>query len=440
LETSQASVPGRVWKATALQVVGRAWSALCTLGVLYLASAELDGAGFGRFTFYLAVFSWLDTLATLGTGAVSVQRTAGHPERVRPVLAAARRVRLAAGLVGIALVGGGAFAFREPGAGWILLASLYPLTHALELTVIPLLNRIAWGLPVAARAVSSVMQLVNVAVLVQAGGREPAAYLLAVALGSASGNVILHLAARRHLPPADAAPREPVLEFLRAALPLGLSAICAQTYFYVDNVYIRAIEGDVALGHYNVAVRFMAWTIMLAQYVTHTSLPWLTRRHQAGALGPAVDRLGPPLFALAGLGAGALAPWSAHLLSLFGQEFTAAAPSLGWLFAAAAVIYAGALFGTANVALGNRMVALLWISAGGVALNCAGNAWAVPRFGIEGAAAATFATELFVALAHASVLARSGAWRPGSRALAWAGGPIGFALGWWLSSALPGSA
>jgi hypothetical protein len=41
-------------------------------------------------------------------------------------LAATRRIRFAMGVAGFVLVGGGAIAFGEPGAGWILLASLYP--------------------------------------------------------------------------------------------------------------------------------------------------------------------------------------------------------------------------------------------------------------------------------------------------------------------------
>ena len=69
-------------------------------------SAESNGAlapaAFGRFTFYLAVFAWLDALANLGTGPVAVQRTAGRPERIAPVLAAARRISVRAGLIGFA--------------------------------------------------------------------------------------------------------------------------------------------------------------------------------------------------------------------------------------------------------------------------------------------------------------------------------------------------
>jgi O-antigen/teichoic acid export membrane protein len=348
LDTSTRTVPRRVYRGTALQAAGRTWGAVCTLGILFLTERALDPAGFGRFTFYLAVFAWLDALANLGTGAVTVQRTAGRPERVGPVLAAARRIRVGAGLLGVVLVGGVAFATEEPGALWILLASLYPVTHALELSITPLKNRIAWGLPVAIRSVASGLQLGFVALLALAAGEgaepasgRPAAFLLAVALGSTLGNVLLHLAARRHLPEhsshpsqrvtplagaSTGEPAETVRSLLRASLPLGLSALCAQTYFHLDTLFVRAFEGEAALGPYNVAVRLMSWTNMLAQYVTLTALPWLTQRHLAGQLGPAVDSLGPPLLMLAGVAAGALAPHSEAVLGIFGPGFEAARP------------------------------------------------------------------------------------------------------------------
>ena len=434
------NAPRRVWGATLLQALGRLWGAGCTLTLLWLAADALPLAGFGRFTFYLAAFAWLDSLANMGTGQVAVQWTAAARERTADVLATARRVRLAAGGLGLALVAGTAFAWDEPDAGWIVLAALYPITHALELSATVFQNRIAWGVPVAVRAAASGLSLAGVALLHARGEARPALYLVAVAAGSTLGNLLLHAASRGFLARDRRGVARPVAlgSFLRTALPLGLAGLCAQTYFYVDNLFIRALEGDTALGHYNVAVRFMSWSIMLAQYVTHTALPWLTRRHQAGQLGAAIDRLGPPLFALAGLATGLLAPWSELLLSIFGPEFTAAGASLRWLFAAAAVIYAGALFATAVVATGN-MLPMLWIAAGGVLLNVAGNALAVPAMGIEGAALVTFLTELFVALSAAWVLARSGAGPSAARAWSWAAGPLLFGLGWWLASLLGAS-
>jgi O-antigen/teichoic acid export membrane protein len=419
-----------VWGGTALQIIGRFWGAACTLAILKLADLRLEPAGFGRFTFYLAIFAWLDSLANLGTGPIAVQRSAGHPERLAAVLAGARRIRLGAGLVGVALVGGGAFLLGEPGAPWILVASLYPVTHALELSATVFRNRISWGVPVLARAVASALSLGAVALYFSRGGREPAAYLLAVAIGSACANLLLHLAARPHLPSSRGVAPERGL--LRAALPLGLSAICAQTYFYVDNVFVRAIAGEAELGRYNLAVRFMSWSIMLAQYASLTLLPWFTRRHIQGQLAPAVARVGPPLFAVAGFACGAAIPWTTQVLELFGAGYGTAGASLRWLLGAAVAIYAGAILLTALVATGNSR-ATLAIAAAGVALNVAGNAWAVPALGITGAGLTTFLTEAWVALAAAWALQRSGVALSRHGAWRWLAGPAAFALGGGLS-------
>ena len=439
MDTGSERVPGRVWSGTALQVLGRFFGAACTLGILWLSADALAPGDFGRLTFYLALFAWLDALATLGTGAVAVQRTAGRPERVGPVLAAARRIRVRAALVGVALVAVAVWVAEEPGAPWIVLAALYPISHAWELSITPFRNRIAWGVPVAIRSATSGLQLALVALLWRSGGTQPAIYLVAVALASTAGNLALHIVSRPYLvPPPHLRGREaappPERGLLRAALPLGLGAMCAQTYFYVDNVFIRALIGDEALGHYNVAVRLMSWSIMLALFVTATALPWLTQRHRAGALGPALGRVGPPLFALAGLGCGLFIPWTRELLELFRPGFGAAGPSLRWLLAAGLAVYAGATFATAVVASGD-MVSMLWVSAAGVILNAAGNAALVPAMGIEGAGLVTCLTEVFVALAAAGVLLRKGIGVGGAGR--WVPGVVLFGVAAWVSSLLP---
>jgi O-antigen/teichoic acid export membrane protein len=425
------AVPRRVWRGTLLLVVGRLWGSLCTFATLWLLARHLSPEGFGRYTFYLALFVLLDALADFGTGQVAVQRTAAHEDAVPEVLAAARRLRLATGLVGVVAVGGGALAFGEPAAGWILLASLYPVTHVAELSTVVFRNRIAWGVPVAMRAIAAATSLVFVLLLRATGDREPAHFLCAVAAGSALANGLLHLACRRHLP--QRAPENvPWLELLRASAPLGLAGLCQQAYFYADNLFVRALRGEEELGAYNVGVRILSVLIMVALYASQASLPWLAREHARGRLGQAVANLGQPLFLLAGIGAGLVAPWTREVLAIFGEHVTQAAPSLCWLLAAVAVIHAGACLTTALVAAG-RARSMLGIAAIALGLNLVGNALLVPRLGIEGAAIATLATEIAVALGAGLVLTRAGA-HAAHRAWGWIGGPLGFAAGWALSA------
>jgi len=436
-EEATGAVPRRIWSGTSMLVAGRVWGSACTLVALWMLARRLAPDDFGRYTFYLAVFALLDSLADLGTGHIAVQRTANEPLAIPAVLAATRRIRLRASLVGVALVGGGALVFDEPDAGWVLLASLYPVTHVLELSATVYKNKISWRVPVAMRAVASTLSLVFVVALLANDVLRPALFLCAVATGSAFANLGLHLAARRHLPPVPAGERRIAQGIFAAALPLGLSGLCAQTYFYVDNVFVRAIEGPEAVGVYNIGVRILGFSIMVALFASMAALPWFAREHAQGRLGSAIARLAQPLFALAGLGAGILFPWCEELLALFGPDFVAGGASLRWLLSAVCVIYLGAALMTAVVSTGKTR-SMLAITASGLAINLVGNALLVPRFGIEGAAAATLATETAVVIGAAIVLARIGV-RPfsGRRAALWLGGPVAFAIGAWVSSLLP---
>jgi O-antigen/teichoic acid export membrane protein len=431
------AVPRRVWRGTALLVAGRLYGSACTFATLWItAKRALSQEGFGRFTFYLAVFAVLDSLADFGTGQVAVQRTAAESSEVPRILAATRRIRLATGSFGVLLVGGGVLLFHEPGAAWILLASLYPVTHVFELSSTVFRNKIAWGVPVLMRAAASTMSLAFVLALVARGDTEPAHYLCAVAFGSAIANGMLHLASRKHLP-RERAEDVPILEVLRAAIPLGLAVLFQQAYFWADNVFVRAICGAEPLGGYNVGVRVMSMSIMVALFASQAALPWLAREHAAGRLTEAVTKLSQPLFALAGLGAGLLDPWAERILGIFGKGYENAGPSLRWLFAATAVIYAGSGLMTALVAAG-RTRSILAIAATGLATNLIANSVLVPTKGIVGAGIATLLTEGVVTIGANVALARMGV-RPfsGGRGLRWLAGPVLFAAGAWLSALAP---
>lgn len=434
--TSAPAMPRGIWSGTALQVVGRIWSASCTLAIFFVLSRHLSEPAFGRFTFYLAVFAWLDSFATLGTGQVAVQRTATDPDSIHAVLASARRIRILAGLLGVLLVGGWAFARGEHGAVWILIASFYPVTHALELPAVVFRNRISWRIPVLMRSLASAMGLGFVGLLLATGTAEPALYLLGIALGSTLANVLLYRASRPLLPPVTG-PITPAPGVFAAALPLGLSALCAQMYFYIDNLFVSVIAGEGPLGHYNVAVRFLSILIMIAQYVSLAALPWFSRCNADGTLGAALGRLAPASFAAACAVAGLLWPWTYELLELFRPGNGVASWSLRWLLLATTAIYAGSMLLTGVVATKDNR-AVLAVTAVALAVNVGANFWAVPRYGITGAGATTFVTEATVALGSAIALARGGVRMRGASPARWLAGPLLFAAALGFSTLVHG--
>jgi O-antigen/teichoic acid export membrane protein len=426
------SVPRRVWTGTALQIAGQLVQRGGTFVALVLLARHLTEAEFGRYTFYVGVFAFLDALTDFGTSQVAVQRTANDPWAVPGTLRVARRIRIAlasAGALGLALA---TWSRGEEGWIWIALAGLYPLSHALELSALVWRNEMDWRKPVLIRVSGSLVRLGLLVGLLALDVSSAALYVLGTALGSSLANFGLHFAARKELPRptiAVAAPRG----LLAQCAWLGAAGLCQQAYFYVDGLFVRAYCAPEALGHYNAGVRLLSFAIMVALYASVTSLPWLTRERAGagGGAGRAAAKLGAPLFALACCVAGLCWPHVGALLGwIYGEGYAAGAPAARWLLLAAVAVYAGSAFLNAVVARGETK-GFLAIAASALALNLALNAWAVPARGIEGAGLVTLATELWVALAALALLVKRGERPFAARAWLWIVGPLaGLALAW----------
>ncbi len=401
------SVPARVWSGTRWLVLGRLYGSLCTLIALWWIARVLDEEAFGRYGFYLSMFVVLDTLCDFGTGQYCVQRSSADDRELAGLLHAARRLRLLLASAGSLAITALAWAYGESGIGWVFLASLYPLTHALELSTVPLRNRIDWRIPVLLRISAASLSLLFVLLLGWQGVREPALYLLGVAAGSTLGNFLLHRACRPWLPRLEAQPAS-LIALLSDVWPLGLASLCQQAYFHVDALFVRSFCGASELGPYHIAMRVMSYSIMVAIFATQAALPWLSRAHASHELGAASGALASRLFLRACIPIGLDMPWGDLLLEAFRPGFGRAHLSLAWLLLAAACVYAGASLMTALVAAGARR-AILRVALLALLINLAGNLLLVPRWGISGAGFMTFLTEAGVALLASVELRRLGA-------------------------------
>ena len=399
------AIPRRVWSSAAWLIAGRLFGSACTVALLLLTSHRLSDAAFGRLTFWIAAFLVLDGIVDFGVGQAAVQRTSRAPDELPAVLKTARRTRMLVASLVVLTVTTVAFGFEGDGAPFLALASLYQLSHVLELSTIGWRNAIRWRSPVLVRAASSFVSLGFVALLATTSESRPLVFLAAIAAGSTLGNVALHVFARGHLPRTEGVPPAPARPFLAVALPIGAAAVCQQLYFHIDNLFVRTVLGDEACGHYNVAVRVMSLAIMGGVFAASAALPWLSRAHEKNELAPAAFRLTAATAACGAVISCGLFPFREFVLTLFGDSFVASSPALAWLLLAAFLVHVGAPLLTAVVARGEGR-AVLYIAAAGLAINIAGNAWLLPARGMTGAAIATVATEAWVAVAALFVVIR----------------------------------
>ena len=405
-EAPSTRIPRRVFSAAGWLIAGRLVGAACTFITLFALAQALDGDAFGRLTFWISVFLVLDGVVDFGTGATALQRMSVAPEEAGAVLRTARRARLGMALFVVAALVATGFVFEPDDAPFIAVAALYQLSHVLELSSLGWKDRIAWKSPVLVRTGAALCSLAAVLLVLLSGERRPLAYLVAIAFGSTLGNFALHYLGRPGLPSTEGIEPAPMGPFLAASIPMGTAAVCQQLYFHVDNVFVRASEGDTAVGHYGVAVRIMSLAIMGGVFAATAAQPWLSRAHMRGDLLRATLRL-TGLSALLGAAiVGCAFPLRAEILSVFGEEFQDAVPAMGWLLGAGFAVHIGAPVLTAVVAAG-RGRSVLVAAATGLALNVLGNAWLVPTHGMEGAAMATLATEGWIVAAAFGALLRA---------------------------------
>jgi O-antigen/teichoic acid export membrane protein len=182
------------------------------------------------------------------------------------------------------------------------------------------------------------------------------------------------------------------------SLPIGISFAMIKIYYSIDSVmlgYLRSIE---EVGLYAVAYKLPLaligfGTLWIAAFYPHASAlsvrdPERLRRH-VGTFSSVAIVVALALAVGATFGADGLMPL------LFGRDFGGATTPFILLTWAAAVILVSVNFGNVLLACGDERRYAIGVSAGAFA-NLGINAWAIPTYGMNGAACATIAAELLV--------------------------------------------
>ena len=449
------SLSRKILKNMAAQVAGRLYTSAASFVVtMVLLARLLVEADFGIFNYYLTFYYIFVTIIDFGSNTIAIREASKDPTRLPGLLHALIRIRgLAAGLCFL-VVCGAAFTQEEDGRtlALILVASTHLLAFSLGgynavFHIYMRFDRVAL-----VSALGHTIFLGASLAAYFAGCKDPAVYLIAYGAGMAATNVANYLMSRpfliEHHARYDGGARsdgvtagDELKALFREALPLGISSIMATLYFNVDTLLLRPLQSEAAVGQYNAAYRLLTFSIMVPVLFNQVVFPVFSRaftdREARSRQRRTIFRRAVLYMGVVGLPATcALFFYAEPLIVLVsGEKYRGSAGCLRILGLAIAAIFLTYPHISVLVASGRQAV-FAWIAGLSGLLNVGLNVYFIPRYGIEGAAWTTVATEGLVLLS--AVIC---AWRfTGLNALGRVLIPVPILAGltglgaWWLSA------
>ena len=185
------------------------------------------------------------------------------------------------------------------------------------------------------------------------------------------------------------------LDLFRQSSFLIVSKVMRVLFFSVDVLLLGLMVGDVAVGLYTAAYRVVFVLTALSGTVAFAYLPEFTRTERGGGglhgVAARSLELSSALVFPALIGGVLLA--EPLMVGVFGADYAGAAPAFQMLLVSIGFSFFRST--PSNVLLVKDRLRLdMWIVSGATALNVVLNAVWIPRFGLEGAAAATLVSEL----------------------------------------------
>ncbi|MFN7975414.1 MAG: oligosaccharide flippase family protein [Acidobacteriota bacterium] len=366
----------------AARIVGLA-SGLATSVVI---ARVLGAAGQGRYAFAMLCATSLVIVCSLGVGpATTYQLARGRRE---PSVVLGNTLLLAVSVSLLSTVAGLALArFFDPEArGDVVLAlATIPFTFlisSLQAIFSGLQRFKEWGLVSSLQSAIALSAIAASLLYFRAGTRGA---LAGIAIAYALTSVIASVWLAR----VTGIAFRPDLAYVREALGYGVRANIGNAVqflnYRVDQFLVDFYLGKAQLGVYSVAVNICEQLWLVPDAASTAIFPRVAADQGAAknAFTPVVTRNALALALLGALAALILAPWVVPLA--WGAPYAAAVPALALLLPGI-VVMAGAKVLGGDIAGRGKPLTNSLVALAGLGINLAGNLFAIPRYGINGAA------------------------------------------------------
>ncbi len=363
----------------------------------------LGPAQYGELTYVLALVMLLEAVGKLGLDQLLVRDIAGNRPTAPGILGTAFRLRLATGIF-LWLGTAAAIAIAQPGdTTSLLLAILLAASIPLESTDVidiwfqsetqsrrtVLAKSIAH---ITANLVKIVLILMNASLVILAAAWPAESLMGALALAFAY--------ARYRAPGPWQWSSTRARHLLRESWPWLVSGISVAVYMRIDQVMLRAIAGEQAVGLYSAAIMPSEAWYFIPSAVLVSAAPTITRKKSESesdyldalkVLFSTMWAIAIPLAVTITLSAG----WIIDLL--YGAAYAQSAIVLSIHVFAVIPVFLG-VASTAWLINERRSHLVLTQTLLGAAANVSLNLFLIPRYGPAGAAAATVASQFLAAI------------------------------------------
>ena len=373
----------------------------------------LGGEQFGRLAFAAVAVGYLGVMVEFGTSNWLVREVARQRVQADGVARATARVRLVVYALGLPLVAVLALTIHKTPdvklAMGLVAASLLPKTvTGIYIALMQGHERmdLVAGLSVAEVTASLVLCITALVI-------SPSIVTLTAA-GLVSAFVELVIARtfcrRAGCPVRLTGKATPWRAAAAGGAPFLVTAMLGAAYFKADILLLSFLCGDLQVGYYSAAsrliesARFIPWALSFPLY------PLLSKGFAEGR--PEIHELqarAAGLLLAVGLPIAALSSVFSReiIMLLYGAEFAPAAAALKWLAWAVPLMYVNILFCFSAYAQ-DRQRQVMWLMSGMFVFNIGFNVWAIPAYGITGAAVSTVLTEVLALVFYSAVLL----WKP----------------------------
>jgi O-antigen/teichoic acid export membrane protein len=408
---AQSDVPRRVARNTGVQLVGRVLNGLVWLPTLMILTRYLGAEGVGDYLLVLAFLAFLN-VSDLGVSTIAVRELSSGEGKSGALLGNVFLIQVALALLAMVLVSGVAF----------LLGYSPEVTLAISLGTLSYLfialGSSSMGVTLAANlrmefeALANVVRslvFIGLVALIVVQGLGLIALVLAYNASLLAKSALVVLFSRKFVAPSFRFDPQLCRRLLVAALPLGIANLAWMAYNRIDMVMLSKMGTAEALGLYGVAYRFVELAWPFSSLFVISVYPLLSRYFRTGDGGRFRQLLQRSLDILSLMAIGlvtVLIVFTKPIISIVASdEFLPAATSLRILSLAIVLVWLGNLVYHALFAIG-RQAAVAWACVLGLIVNVGLNLVLIPRFGFNGAAAATVVTELAVFVPLLIVAAR----------------------------------